>query len=172
MADLIEDWLNSEVKLSKTITNIEEDFSNGYLFGELLNKFNQITNLNEYKNKEDGSIKVTNFKLLEKAFRDMDIKIEKGRIFDLINKKRGVATRFLYLIKKTLAEKFINLENLDLKKCKFLLLFLTNFIFCFLLFVNNFNLKKKEEEINFFNLKKIKIKTKYFLSRIDPRNIQ
>jgi hypothetical protein len=117
MADLIEDWINNEVKLSKTIAIIEEDFSNGYLFGELLNKFNQITNFNEYKNKDDTEIKITNFKLLEKAFRDMDIKIEKGRIFDLINKKRGVATRFLYLIKKNLSEKFINLENLTLKKC-------------------------------------------------------
>jgi len=117
MADLIGEWINNEVKLSKKITNIEDDFSNGYLFGELLQKFNKISNFNEYKNNDDNTIKIANFKLLEKALRDININIEKGRIFDLISKKRGVATRFLYLIKKTLSEKFINLDNLDLKKC-------------------------------------------------------
>ena len=121
MADLIEDWINKEVKLSKKIKNIEEDFSNGYLFGELLDKFNQITNFSDYKDKDENDIKIANFKLLEKAFRDMDIKIDKGRIFDLISKKRGVSTRFLYMVKMTLAKKHINKENLQLKKCKILL---------------------------------------------------
>lgn len=36
MSDLLISWLNDEVQLSKKITNIEKDFSNGYLFGELL----------------------------------------------------------------------------------------------------------------------------------------
>jgi len=117
MVDLIEDWVNKEVKLSKKIKNIEEDFSNGYLFGELLDKFNQITNFSEYIDKDDNETKIANFKLLEKAFRDMEIKIDKGRIFDLLNKKRGVSARFLYMIKMTLAKKHINKDNLQLKKC-------------------------------------------------------
>ena len=122
MANLIESWINDEIKLSKIITNIEEDFSNGYLYGELFNKYNQISNFSEYKNKDDSESKISNFKRIEKAFRDIDIKIEKGRIFDIINKKRGVATRFLYMIKMTLAKKNINQENLLLKKCKFIFL--------------------------------------------------
>lgn len=39
--DLILGWLNDEVQLSSKITNIEEQFANGYLFGELLAKYNQ-----------------------------------------------------------------------------------------------------------------------------------
>jgi hypothetical protein len=121
MVELIETWVNNEVKLSKKIKNIEEDFSNGYLFGELLDKYNMISNFSEYRDKDDHEIKIANFKLLEKAFRDMEIKIDKGRIFDLLNKKRGVSARFLYMIKMTLAKKNINKDNLELKKCNIIL---------------------------------------------------
>lgn len=34
-------WLNDEVQLSRKVTSFEKDFSNGFLFGELLSKFNQ-----------------------------------------------------------------------------------------------------------------------------------
>jgi hypothetical protein len=50
MADILHTWLNTEVDLSKKIKNIEQDFSNGYLLGELLYKFNQLTNINEFRN--------------------------------------------------------------------------------------------------------------------------
>lgn len=51
MSDLIQSWLNDEVQLSKRITNFEEDFQNGYLFGELLSKYNQELNFNLFKDK-------------------------------------------------------------------------------------------------------------------------
>ena len=38
MAEQLKDWLNNEVKLSKKVDNINEDFHNGYLFAELLHK--------------------------------------------------------------------------------------------------------------------------------------
>jgi len=41
MSELILSWLNDEVQLSMKVTNIEENFGNGYLFGELLSKYNQ-----------------------------------------------------------------------------------------------------------------------------------
>jgi len=52
MAELLATWLNEEVGLSKVspktrltslqkVTNFEQDFASGYLFGELLYKFNQ-----------------------------------------------------------------------------------------------------------------------------------
>lgn len=37
--DLI-DWINNDVKLASKVKNIKEDFKNGYLFSELLNKLN------------------------------------------------------------------------------------------------------------------------------------
>ena len=118
MANLLEDWLNKEVKLSRNIINIDEDFSNGFLFGELLHKYNLIKNFYSYKDNNNQETKLTNLKLLETTLRELNIKIERGRISDILNKKRGVASRFLYLIKMNLSKRQINFENLILKKCK------------------------------------------------------
>jgi len=41
MAELLAQWLNDEVSLSAKVTDFESDFANGYLFGELLYKYNQ-----------------------------------------------------------------------------------------------------------------------------------
>jgi hypothetical protein len=50
--ELILSWLNDEVQLSTKIVNIEAQFSNGYLFGELLEKHNQqLDFLEEFVNK-------------------------------------------------------------------------------------------------------------------------
>lgn len=118
MASLILNWLNNEVKLSKRISMIEEDFSNGYLFGEILHKYKQISNFNEYRNKDDLNYKIRNFKFIEKAFKELSIKLERARLEDIINKKRGIATRFLYQLKMSLAKKEICFENIMVKKCK------------------------------------------------------
>jgi len=39
--NLILNWLNDVVQLSNKIDNIEDQFANGYYFGELLSKYNQ-----------------------------------------------------------------------------------------------------------------------------------
>lgn len=49
MSEILFTWLNTEVDLSKKIENMEKDFSNGYLLGELLYKFNQLTNIRDFK---------------------------------------------------------------------------------------------------------------------------
>jgi hypothetical protein len=41
MAELLMSWLNDELKMSKRVTNLDADFANGYLFGEILFKHNQ-----------------------------------------------------------------------------------------------------------------------------------
>jgi len=119
MANLIVNWLNNELKLSRRVNIIEEDFANGYLFGEILSKYNQITYFNEFKNREELNSKINNFKLIEKAFKDLTIKLERAKLDDIINKKRGIATRYLYQLKMALSKKEICFENIMLKKCNF-----------------------------------------------------
>jgi hypothetical protein len=41
MAEIMANWVNNEVELTRKVENFEEDFKNGYMFGELLNKYNQ-----------------------------------------------------------------------------------------------------------------------------------
>jgi|688.fasta_scaffold1438208_1 hypothetical protein len=67
MSDIILAWLNDEIQLSRRISHFEEDFNNGYLFGELLQKYNQQLNFNEFQNRYDftnlGTIKSRNLKI-------------------------------------------------------------------------------------------------------------
>jgi hypothetical protein len=51
MTDILLTWLNTEVDLSHQIKDMEKDFANGYLLGELLYKFNQLTAFEEFKNR-------------------------------------------------------------------------------------------------------------------------
>ncbi len=117
MANLIVNWLNNDLKLSRKVNIIEEDFANGYLFGEILSKYNQVSYLNELKNREDLNSKINNFKLIEKAFKELSIKLERAKLEDIINKKRGIATRYLYQLKMALSKKEICFEKIMIKKC-------------------------------------------------------
>ena len=39
MSEILSRWLNDEVGLSRHVENFERDFANGYLFGELLARY-------------------------------------------------------------------------------------------------------------------------------------
>ena len=51
MAHLLYKWINEDVVLSRKVTNFARDFSNGFLFADLLHVYNQIGNVDEYINK-------------------------------------------------------------------------------------------------------------------------
>ena len=39
MTELLRRWVNDEVKVSRTVKNFDADFCNGYLFGEILARY-------------------------------------------------------------------------------------------------------------------------------------
>jgi hypothetical protein len=51
MSDILLTWLNTEVDLTRQVSHLEKEFANGYLLGELLYKFNQLTNFREFKDR-------------------------------------------------------------------------------------------------------------------------
>jgi hypothetical protein len=118
MANLITNWLNNELKLSKKINSIEDDFSNGYYFGEILSKSRIINNLKDFKNKNDIDNKLNNFRIIQKSFKELSIKFDGNKLDDILNKKRGAATKILYLLKMSLSKKDILFEEIINKKCK------------------------------------------------------
>lgn len=65
MAALLTNWLNSEVKLSKTVTNFENDFQNGYLIGEILHHFNQVEDLDGMADQLTSDAKIGNWTKLK-----------------------------------------------------------------------------------------------------------
>jgi hypothetical protein len=138
MANLITNWLNNELKLSKKINSIEEDFSNGYYFGEILSKSKQINNLKDFKNKNDIDNKLNNFRIIQKSFKELSIKFDTNKLDDILNKKRGAATKILYILKMALSKKEILFEEIINKKCKLYLFLKYHFYYIFIFNKYNF----------------------------------
>lgn len=99
MAKLILDWLNEEVKLSRRIESLEEDFKDGYILGELMSFFNQQEDFDKFLNKGSPDAKINNFCLLEVSMKRLGISFNSKIAFDIMNGNVGVIRTLLYEIK-------------------------------------------------------------------------
>ena len=115
MSDILIKWLNQEIHLSKEITNLSEDFKNGYLFAELLHKTKQLHNLSDYKNTLNKKDIIRNFCLLDQVFLRMGIILSERDRDEIM--KGNIYTSKIYLlkIKQILDKKCINLKQLNHK---------------------------------------------------------
>eukprot|EP00940_MAST-03C_sp_MAST-3C-sp2_P002363 g2363.t1 len=102
MSHLLVQWLNEDVKLSKTVVSLEEDFRNGFLFGDLLRRFNQLDAVTEGRKIQDRDVaeaKIFNFCTVVKSLRRLDIDLDVGTVQNILRMKRGAALRVLLDIK-------------------------------------------------------------------------
>lgn len=99
MSTILINWLNEEVRLSNAITNLDEDFRNGYLLGELLHRFNQIKNFALYKNTQRTDDIINNYLLLEPSLVEMGEQLSSREAIDIILLKPGVADSLVYKLK-------------------------------------------------------------------------
>ena len=102
MSETLYFWLNNEIKLSEKITNIQNQFSNGYFFGEILSKYELLPQFNEFNNTNNKLHITKNYSLLQKKFSDLGINLTEIDKNDLIQKKKFKAEIFLYKIKQIL----------------------------------------------------------------------
>lgn len=115
MAEMLLEWLNSDFSLSKKITNIADDFSNGYLFAEILYKMKIIPRLSIYKNTQNANDISRNFCLLAKNLLDMNIYMSQKNVNEIRNKSKYTANIILCRIKQYLDSKYISQETLRLQ---------------------------------------------------------
>ena len=99
MAQLIMDWINEEVCLSRRITSLEEDLKDGYLIGELLAFYNQQDDFDKFLSKGNPDAMINNFCLLEVSFKRLGITFNSKTAFDIMNGNSGVIRSLLYEIK-------------------------------------------------------------------------
>ena len=114
MSNLIFHYLNQEIKLSKTIINIEKDFSNGYYFAELLQKIGCLkSDLNKYKKeaKTEEEIKI-NFTNLKHELSNIGIHLDEELINLIIKCHKNSAANLLYKIKTKMTRKNINFDEI------------------------------------------------------------
>ena len=102
MARLIVEWLNEEIVLSRQIYSLEEDFKDGYLLGELLNRYNQQPDFNKFLDKGNPDAKINNFCLLENTMRKIGIQFNSKTAIDIMAGKIGVMKNLLYELRTVL----------------------------------------------------------------------
>ena len=114
MTETLYNFINNTLKLPYKIYNIEKAFSNGFLFGKLLENsghFNgKISKYNE--NPKNISEIKENFKFLQKDLHLLEIYLNNSTINDLISEKEGVAPKLLYKIKTEIDRLKINFSNI------------------------------------------------------------
>ena len=113
MSDILYNWINKEVKLSKQITNYNEDFSNGYFFGELLYKYKLLPQFNQFKNSSEKSSITKNYLLLQYKFDELKINFTEKDKNDIINKKKYKAEMLLFRIRERLFSKLLQIEEIQ-----------------------------------------------------------
>ena len=90
MSEILYDWLNTELKLTKKVSNIPEDFQNGYLFAEILSRMELIPKLSIYKNTKKEKDIIHNFCYLTKTLLDMNIVLTEKNRNDIISKSKFI----------------------------------------------------------------------------------
>ncbi|XP_013858064.1 sperm flagellar protein 2 [Austrofundulus limnaeus] len=98
MSEILCKWLNQELKLSKTLDprDFAKDFSNGYLIGEILHKYQMQTDFHMFLKRDNSIAKTNNFTRLGPTLKLLGICFDKNTARDLMHEKEGVATHLLY----------------------------------------------------------------------------
>lgn len=111
MSQLILDWLNQDVRLSRKVGAFERDFANGFLFGELLYKNGLLTSFeDEFVDDKRLAAKRKNFELLAKALRCgqascLGIRLKDEHAAEIMDEDRGASLRLLYQLRRGLSGK-------------------------------------------------------------------
>ena len=114
MSNLIFEYLNDEIKLSKIIKNIEKDFSSGYYFAELLQKIGCLnSDIKKFQKepKTEEEIK-NNFDFLKTEFSNIGIYLDDETIKLIINRSKNTAANLIYKIKTKMTRKNINFDEI------------------------------------------------------------
>ncbi|XP_060894635.1 sperm flagellar protein 2 [Labrus mixtus] len=98
MSDILCRWLNEELRLSKAVEprTFAKNFSNGYLIGEVLHKYQLQNDFSMFMKKETSISKLNNFTRIEPTLQLLGISFDINTAQDLMQEKQGVATRLLY----------------------------------------------------------------------------
>uniref|UniRef100_A0A8B9DT21 Sperm flagellar 2 n=1 Tax=Anser cygnoides TaxID=8845 RepID=A0A8B9DT21_ANSCY len=73
-----------------------EEFSNGYLLGELLHKYGLQDDFNKFSQSRIASAKLNNFSLLEPTLHLLDVQFNENVAQDIMMGQHGAATKLLY----------------------------------------------------------------------------
>ncbi|XP_078485176.1 sperm flagellar protein 2-like [Ciona intestinalis] len=98
MTDILCNWLNDEVNLSKKLdkSQFAEDFASGFYLGEILHKFQLQHDFDKFSAGQTADAKLNNFTRLEPVLHLLEIPFDTNIAYDIMMMRHGTATRLLY----------------------------------------------------------------------------
>ena len=115
---IVLDWLNNEIKLQPQVSNIIEEFSDGYRFGEILYLLKEIS-LDELNSLKKVALtfeeKKSNFFKIKKFLSEIyGLEIREEELDSMINKDISKAVVILYKFKNSIYKKKIHFSDIKL----------------------------------------------------------
>ncbi|XP_026639630.1 sperm flagellar protein 2 [Microtus ochrogaster] len=107
MSEILCQWLNRELKVSRTVSpkSFAKAFSNGYLIGEVLYKFELQSDFAEFSESRGSTAKLNNFSRLEPTLHLLGVQFDQNVAQSIITEKPGAATKLLYQLYIALQKK-------------------------------------------------------------------
>ena len=102
MSNLLLEWLNNDVGLSTEIYNFGEAFRNGYLYGEILAKYNQQNDFDQFVDKEAPLAALNNFQKLEPTMKKIGVQFNSRIVQEIMQANDKVVKTLLYEMKASL----------------------------------------------------------------------
>ncbi|CAI8022612.1 Sperm flagellar protein 2 [Geodia barretti] len=98
MTEILCRWLNEDVRVAHKLSdaNLAEQFSGGYLFGEVLTKYGLQEDFPLFSKGRSSEAKLNNFMRLEPTFRLLEVPFNINLARDVMNERPGAAMRLLY----------------------------------------------------------------------------
>ncbi|XDV21456.1 hypothetical protein PO909_026550 [Leuciscus waleckii] len=98
MSDIICQWLNSELQLSKVVEpySFARDFANGYLIGEILNRYELQEDFHLFTKQSTANAKLNNFTRIEPTLQLLGVPFDLGSAKAVMQGRQGAATHLLY----------------------------------------------------------------------------
>uniref|UniRef100_A0A8C8TQP5 Sperm flagellar 2 n=1 Tax=Peromyscus maniculatus bairdii TaxID=230844 RepID=A0A8C8TQP5_PERMB len=107
MSEILCHWLNRDLKVSRTVSpkSFAKAFSNGYLIGEVLYKFELQSDFSEFSESRGSTAKLNNFSRLEPTLHLLGVQFDQNVAQSIITEKPGAATKLLYQLYIALQKK-------------------------------------------------------------------
>ena len=112
MSDILLNFINNNISLSKTITNIEQDFQNGVYFCELIEKAFNINQIKYNKNPKNNVEIFNNFEIVKNNLRLIGIPFSDETKKEIIEGKNGAAAKLIYKIKVEYNRRKIDFDHI------------------------------------------------------------
>ncbi|XP_050965216.1 sperm flagellar protein 2 isoform X2 [Labeo rohita] len=107
MSDIICQWLNIELRLSKVIEpySFAGDFANGYFIGEILHRYELQDDFHLFSKQSTANAKLNNFTRIEPTLQLLGVPFDLAMAKAVMQGRQGAATHLLYQLYMLLQKK-------------------------------------------------------------------